>query len=245
LLVALIFYTALNSIQVSASNYLYKDITTKINTNFSDTSAVNVSAREMSIPSSICSNNIIDDSWSKLLYNIFKSKSSIDKLNTIENYNNSEQVLNSALSNIDLLLFTIPKNTEVINSSQIGDYSYLYNKLYTDASSKVSQSKYYNVNTSIDKLGNKDLYTNSIKESMNLANQTRWSFKMSPISDKLSKDNYNYTQAKQLLGSNISNSANTSNNVWASSSLSKIKDFSSTSLARNVSLLNFFEDSRL
>jgi hypothetical protein len=53
----------------------------------------------------------------------------------------------------------------------------------------------------------------SIRETLSLANQSRWTFKSSPISEKLVRDNFNYTQAKQLLGSSIVNSLSSSNNI--------------------------------
>jgi hypothetical protein len=58
-----------------------------------------------------------------------------------------------------------------------------------------------------------ETYSNSISQNLSLANQTRWALKMSPISEKLVRDNFNYTQAKSLLGSPVVNSLTSSNNI--------------------------------
>jgi hypothetical protein len=67
---------------------------------------------------------------------------------------------------------------------------------------------------------------------------------MSPISEKLISNNFNFTQAKQLLGSSAANSSSSSGNIWSSSNLSKIKDTNILALADDVTKIEFFEDSR-
>jgi hypothetical protein len=101
--------------------------------------------------------------------------------------------------------------------------------------SLINLSENSNVNTA---------YTTAITENLSLANQTRWLLRMSPISEKLIKDNFNFTQAKQLLGSPITQAVSSSNNIWASNNLAKIKDTSSLLLSENLSKIEFFEDSR-
>jgi hypothetical protein len=199
---------------------------------------------QLSMPNTMGLNNIIDDSWSKLLHKVFKSKLTVDRLSSLNNIDVDKSNLDYDTSNLHLNLFTTTNDNNFICSTEFSYFTHQSNKEYLRSSSSLMQDRYYNSGVSIAKLGNKDFYTNSIKENLSLANQTRWSFKMSSISEKLVRDNFNYTQAKQLLGSSVATSASSSNNVWTSSNLSKVKDLSTQSLSRNITALNFFEDSR-
>jgi hypothetical protein len=80
---------------------------------------------------------------------------------------------------------------------------------------------------------------------LSVANQTRWALKMSPVSHKLINDNFNFTQAKSLIGSSVVNSLSSSNNIWNSSNLQNISNLENLLLSSNLSNLNSFEDSRL
>ena len=244
LVVALASYAVVNSFQVSASNYLYKDLTSKIYVSSTMSSKNSKPISQLTIPNNMGSNNAVDDSWSRLLHNIFKSKLSVDRLSSVSSINLNQPKLDYSTSNLHLTLFTTTNTNNFISSTDVSYPLYNLNKDYLASSSSLMQDRYYNSGISIAKLGNKDFYTNSIKENLSLANQTRWSFKMSSISEKLVRDNFNYTQAKQLLGSSAATASSSSNNVWTSSNLSKIKDLSTQSLSRNISTLNFFEDSR-
>jgi hypothetical protein len=244
LIVALISYAVLNSFQISASNYFYKDLTSKIQVTTTLNHKSTKLPAELYIPNGMGSNNTIDDSWSKLLHNIFKSKLSVDRLSNLDSLNLVSSKASYASESPSLALFANVSTNNFINSTRISHYSYLCNKACLDSSASLMQDRYYNSSISIAKLGDKDFYTNSIKENLSLANQTRWSFKMSSISEKLVRDNFNYTQAKQLLGSSAATSASSTNNVWTSSNLSKIKDLSGSTLSRNITALNFFEDGR-
>jgi hypothetical protein len=61
LIVALVFYSVLNSIQIAASNYLYKDLTSKLQTTFTNPT-VKVPVYDTAILSNMGSNNTIDNS---------------------------------------------------------------------------------------------------------------------------------------------------------------------------------------
>jgi hypothetical protein len=68
---------------------------------------------------------------------------------------------------------------------------------------------------------------------------------MSPISEQLSKDNFNFTQAKNLIGSSLVNSLSSSNNIWNSNNLSNLANSDNLMLSNGMANLNYFEDSRL
>jgi hypothetical protein len=104
---------------------------------------------------------------------VFKSRLSIDKLTILEECVSSPSSVKHNSSRVDLQLFINTSNLNFISGTNLNNSSYYMIKSYLVTSSNLLQDKYYNTNLSISKLGTKDIYTNSIKENISLANQTR------------------------------------------------------------------------
>jgi hypothetical protein len=91
----------------------------------------------------------------------------------VSSINLNQSKLDYSTSNLHLTLFTTTNTNNFISSTEVSYPLYNLNKGYLASSSSLMQDRYYNSSISIAKLGNKDFYTNSIKENLSLANQTR------------------------------------------------------------------------
>lgn len=243
LCLALVSYSIINILQTNISGYAYNNATSKLS-NYQPSYSTRAS---VSMPSAIASNSRLDASWLNLIYSITLSKYSLDKASSYTDFTTHNA--NSQYSNkLDLSLFLSSATSDYINNSITSSPSIHRNKNYLNSTSTLLSNRYYNSNTTLSKVSQdatlSQVYANSINENLNLANQTRWLLKMSPISEKLISNNFSFTQAKQLLGSSATNSSSSSDNIWSSSNLSKIKDINILSLADNVTKIEFFEDSR-
>ena len=195
----------------------------------------------------MASNKTLDSNWLKLVHGVMTSRLSLDKISLSGNSLDSTRA--SIKSNsTELSLFLTTNGANFINSSSNLDFLHTQSKSYLMKSSSLLNNKYFNSNVSLNNLSSNSsvstAYSSAISENLSLANQTRWLLRMSPISEKLIKDNFNFTQSKQLLGSPITQAISSSNNIWLSNNLSKIKDTSSLLLSENLSKIEFFEDSR-
>lgn len=175
------------------------------------------------------------------------SRLSLDKLST-NGYSLSYQENNPKSSDISLSVFLGTGDHAFINSSYSPAPFFTQTATYSSKASSLLDSKYFNSSLSLTTLSSNQTassaYSAAISENLSLANQTRWLLRMSPISEKIVKDNFNFTQAKQLLGSSVTQAVSSSNNIWSSNNLAKIKDISPLLLSENVSKIEFFEDSR-
>ena len=197
--------------------------------------------------SSIAPNKTLDSNWLKLVHGVMTSRLSIDKISSANNeLINRHGLVRS--SNTDVSIFLTTDKSNFISTTLGTKLLYPNNSMYSSKASALLNNVYFNSNTSLNSLSNNtsvsSVYSNAISENLSLANQTRWLLRMSPISEKIIKDNFNFTQAKQLLGSPITHAVSSSNNIWASNNLSKIKDTSNLLLSENISKIEFFEDSR-
>ena len=242
LCLALASYSIINTFQANASGYLYSVTSNKlVNTVQSSTTQSKL------MLSSIAPNKTLDNNWLKLVHGVMTSRLSIDKISSA----NSELINRHGLvrsSNTDVSIFLTTNKSNFINTTSRTKLFYSNNSMYSSKASALLNNVYFNSNTSLNSLSNNtsvsSVYSNAISENLSLANQTRWLLRMSPISEKIIKDNFNFTQAKQLLGSPITHAVSSSNNIWASNNLSKIKDTSNLLLSENISKIEFFEDSR-
>lgn len=242
LCLALASYSIINTFQANVSGYLYNATSNKlVNTIRSG------DAQSKLMLSSIAPNKTLDNNWLKLVHGVMTSRLSIDKISSASNELIGKNDLIRS-SNTDVSIFLTTDKSNFIGSTLETNLLYPTNIMYSSKASALLDNVYFNSNTSLNSLSNNasvsSVYSNAISENLSLANQTRWLLRMSPISEKIIKDNFNFTQAKQLLGSPITHAVSSSNNIWASNNLSKIKDTSSLLLSENISKIEFFEDSR-
>jgi hypothetical protein len=59
---------------------------------------------------------------------------------------------------------------------------------------------------------------------LNIAKESRWFLKNSPITERLSIANFSYTQAKNLVGSPLTQSLKSDASVWAAANVNNIKN---------------------
>ena len=232
-------------LQTNISGYAYSNTASKLTSHQYNSN--NTSKTSITLPTTITSNSKLDTSWLNLIHSITQAKYSLDKAssyNSFDMHNGNGQYS----TKLDLSLFLSSSNSSYMNTSNLEGNFINRDKSYLSSTSSLLSNRYYNSNTTLSKITQdstlSQVYTNSISENLSLANQTRWLLKMSPISEKLINNNFRFTQAKQLLGSSVANSSSSSDNIWSSSNLSKIKDLNILSLTDDVTKIEFFEDSR-
>ena len=248
LCIALALYTASNKAQLTFSTYFYDVVISR--SSLAPTKNINLRAISASIdiPSSITSNNI-DKNWIELAHSLYRAKLSLNITTpTAVNSNTLVSVDPSLPSNLSIFLRT--NGSSYIATSQVTPLSSNRIKYYANASSASLNSVGFNNNLTLSALASSNSllahsYENAIKENLSVANQTRWALKMSPVSHKLINDNFNFTQAKSLIGSSVVNSLSSSNNIWNSSNLQNVSNLEGLLLPSNLTNLNSFEDSRL
>jgi hypothetical protein len=189
------------------------------------------------------SRNSIDNNWVELLHSLYNSKLSIHQ----NSVNTSSNISNLSTSHLSVYINT--SNSSYL-SKLTSTHTYTAVNSSVDSACSLLHSRTFNNPLSLSEVNSSNTVLNSaydraISQNLALANQTRWAFKMSPISEKLAKDNFNFTQAKSLLGSPVVNSLSSSNNIWSSNSLVNLKDTSEFFISPNTTNLNYFEDSRL
>ena len=240
LCLALLLYTLSNKLQVSSSDYFCSTLTSNIHFTQPYSSA-NKLPGTSKLPSAL-SSNTIDVKWINLFYSLYKARLYADHATTFTSSDHARP------SQTYLSMYLDLSNSSEINTLNVpSTYSYL-----SSANGKLSDlldSKVFTTPLNLSTLGKassylNETYSSSISQNLSLANQTRWALKMSPISEKLVRDNFNYTQAKSLLGSPIVNSLTSSNNIWSSNNLTNLKDASNFMIAPGTTNLNYFEDSR-
>lgn len=238
--VSLIVYAVSNRVQIYLSSYFYNNVSSNIH--LATQSDLNNKFTALnSLSESLAKSNISGD-WVELLHSLYQSKLATHRLDS-----RKPKISTNSTANY-LSVFLTTSNPSYLNKLS-SDYTHTSSASITNKLSNLLDSEIFStplnlskVNTSSVVLGS--AYSHATSQNLNLANQTRWALRMSPISEKLARDNFNYTQAKGLLGSPIVNSHSSSNNIWSSSNLINLKDTSKFFASPNTTNLNHFEDSR-
>jgi hypothetical protein len=202
----------------------------------------------INIPNSITSNSI-NKNWIDLTYNLYKVKLNLDTTTPIA-IKSSELLSLNINSPLSLSIFLRTSGLNYMNPLTASPLSFDRTRRYASASSASLNNIAFNNNLTLNSLASSNnllarSYESAVKENLSVANQTRWALKMSPVSHKLINDNFNFTQAKSLIGSSVVNSLSSSNNIWNSSNLQNISNLENLLLSNNLTSLNSFEDSRL
>ena len=141
-------------------------------------------------------------------------------------------------------------------SSNISLFLNLKGRSYVTAETSYSTSNHYTAILKFEKAFKSELSLNdtsaldslsvskSIESSVDHAKEIRWLFKVNPVTDKIINNNFNFTQAKALIGNPLSSSLHSSNNVWASNYTSASSNIQGqTNLPNNLTVVNFLETS--
>lgn len=244
LCISLLIYYVSNKLQVSTFTYFYSDVNSKIA--FNATSNSYVAAKDLHSLPSLISKNSVDNNWLQLIRVLYRSVSLVSQTSSLSRFDKSYAINNTGVST---QLFFNSIGSKNISSSYISDYSFSLNTATSNTlssylknvvlSNKVTLAS---LSTNNSRLSNS--YNSAITENLSLSNQIRWYHKTSPITEKLASDNFNFTQAKNLLGSPLTNSLASSNNIWFSNNMNALKNSSSFALQDSISNLNYFEDGR-
>jgi hypothetical protein len=246
LCVALLAYNISNKLQLNISSYFYKGIMSKSSFSANLSSSIGYNNPTLKMPSSL-SDTSINKNWLVLLHKLYTSKS------TLDNSTNSLTLpsLTHNLPSTDNLIniFMKTRANSYVNKLSPSSYTFIKTSNLILKSSSTTNNTIFNNALDLSALNSKnnfilETYNSSINENLNLANQTRWLLKTYPITEKLVSDNFNFTQAKTLLGSTSVNSSTSSNNIWSSNHFTHIKDYDALFLSNNITNLNNFEDSR-
>jgi hypothetical protein len=246
LCVALLFYTISNKAQISISTIFFDNLTNKVT--FSGTSQASTKVKSTySLPTALTVNNL-DKNWVNLVHNLYKSKLILDQSTSIP----LTEPMSSTSLKIDNSMLSIFLDSNKNNYNNVlpnPKFSFIINSKYSSKASSLLDNTIFNNAADLSKVSSNNIllnneYNNSIEQNLLLANQSRWAFKTSPITEKLVRDNFNYTQSKNLLGSSFTNSLSSSNNIWNSNNLTNLKEKSNLLLSNNLTNLNYFEDSR-
>lgn len=172
------------------------------------------------------SNNKLYNQHLMLAHTLFKIKNNLFWINYSDNinYNNTINIKNNNffILNNKFLFFLNYDYKNMLYSYYLKDLNMNY-KLSFSFTENVSTSINSN---SINKL-NKTFFHSSIFENIlngliNILKQSRWLSRNITISDRFIINTNYFTEYKKLIGSNLTSSKLSNNNVWASSNLNKV-----------------------
>lgn len=167
-----------------------------------------------------------------IMYNLFKLKSSLDKTSSYSFLEVNKPLIPSQLNNALGSYILSSSQTNNFSSSDTSNTLYNLEKSFsltavpeiTRSNNKVSLNlSALNLSSSVDN-NIQNLLNLSIINNLNIAKESRWFLKNSPITERLSIANFNYTQAKNLVGSPLTQSNYSDNSVWAAANINNIKN---------------------
>lgn len=178
------------------------------------------------------SGSLLLNNETSVIYSLFKLKSTLDKTGAnsfFENYSLSvPQQLNNALGS-----YILSNNNAATKHNTYGSYSlYELEKAFSLTAVPEFSKGNNKVNLNLALLNQSSMVDHnlskllnlSVVNNLNIAKESRWFLKNSPITERLGIANFSYTQAKNLIGSPTSQSNYSDSSVWAAANINNIKN---------------------
>ena len=215
----------------------------KTHASLNNPNTLNLSASKQSNTITLSPNTLYDTDLVELSRSLGQATYALRKLEDSK----SVQFLIDSLQkspqlHIELLLYDILN----LNFSETG--SWKPRQLYHNVSNYQPSFNFSNksISLTLNNLNNlsKSNYNNTLLNfnvfnNLNQSKQNRWLLKNSLLSNSISPNFFQFTQAKALVGNSLYSSTGTSTNVWSSSKLSQL------SAANELKTLSFFKSNSL